>query len=229
MAAMRIALVAVAVLGCKREAAPKPTPAPASTPAPSTALAAADAQIVDSVAGDADRDAGSVELVLTADGVRPFEPNMRFDQTVVAAAVPGYTVKVDEREYEGTPDNRLIVSRGGTELVELGESRAHTIGVVGVLSHEIRSEIGYGVGSTYEQVVAAAGAMTCEKPPHDDPYSDNVVCSPTERGAFQLVFTPVKQPKPPKQDEESDGFDIPASQIPQVLKGAALDVLFVRL
>jgi hypothetical protein len=183
---------------------------------------------VDAVS-DAQPDAARVELILTADGVAPFGPNMRFDQQAVAAALPGYTVSVDEREYEGTPDNRLIVSRGGTELIELGESRAHTIAIVGVLSHEVRSDIGYGVGSTYETVVAAAGAMTCEKPPHDDPYSDNVVCSPSERGDFQLVFTPVKQPRPPKQDDESDGFDIPASQIPKVLRGATVDVLYVRL
>lgn len=226
MAAMRFAFVVVVVLGCKREPAQQ-QPAPASAPVQPSPVAPSDAALGDAKSVDAaPLDAGGVELVLTEEGVRPIAAGTAFDQQAVAALLPGYTITVEEQYYEGTPDNRLIVSRGDTQLLELG-GRSDKVAVVGVMSHEVRSEVGFAVGSKYDEVAKTAGTLSCEKPPHDDPYSSSVVCHGDSLPSFTLVFTPVKEPRPSKKDRDSDGFDIPAKQIPKVLKGAALDVVFV--
>ncbi len=188
LASMRVAVVVVALLGCQRE------PAQKHPNAPSPRHPAA---------------AGAVEIVLTDEGVKPFDGTETFEEAAIGALLPGYTITVDEREYEGTPDNRLIVSRGGTDLVELAEDRDHTVGVVGVLSREVRSELGFGVGSTYEQVANKGGALACSKPPHDDPYADHVVCTSDELPSFELVFTPTTAPEPPTNDPDVDGLTFP--------------------
>lgn len=221
---MRDLAIAIAILAteaCKGE--PNGTP-PTQAASGSAVAQVADAGVVADAAliADALRAAGKAELVLRADGVGPLSIGMVVDKDSLAALLPDYTIEVEQHYFEDTPYDKYAIKKGDEVLVRITPTDG-VVYAINITSALVKSELGFKVGMKYEKVVAAIGKLSCEVPPHDDPFSSDYICVPESFSSMQLGFPIGKYPK-----GKSDGFDLSAKRAAKLLHAIELDEIFIN-
>lgn len=202
------------ITACKGDARKEAAPQPSAGSAPAPAGSGSAAPTTDANA-----------LRIRKDGVGPVKVGMPIDKATLAKLLPGTSIEEVEEGAEEETYTTFVVSRGKDVLFQLVPVDGKVVSIM-VLGRAVESELGFKVGSKYEEVTGQ-GALACEKPdPNaaDGAGSGHIVCSSGALPDAWLFFAKDEQTKA-QAPMRGVGIEIPAADTAKQLAGFDLEAI----
>ena len=131
-------------------------------------------------------------LEITPHNVGPINLDFRFDEQALRAALPGYTVQVQEVGGEEGSYMEAQVSRDGQPVLDVipdipGDDGTTPVLSVTVQSPEVDNTLGPKVGASFAEAADGLDRVSCE--PGMDEYSGKVICGSPGPINIRYVFS----------------------------------------